>query len=236
MKIAVINFSGNVGKSTVSQHLLAPRMNNATIIPVESINSDGTQQEAIRGKQFGELQEVLALMENTVVDIGASNVEDFVNLMRQYRGSQEDFDFFVIPTAPKNKQQRDTISTLDALSEIGVPAEKMRIVFNMVEMDETTERVFAGLFEYHQAKKNFTLKPDAVIHINDIYGKLGSGDKTIQDVLNDTTDWKEKIKTARDSQEKLQFAQKLAIKRLAAGVNEELDAVFKTLFEGYLYL
>ena len=40
------------------------------------------------------------------------------------------------------------------------------------------------------------LKPNAIIHVNDIYSKLGSGEKTIHDILNDTTDWKEKIKTA----------------------------------------
>ena len=36
MKIGVINFSGNVGKTTVSRHLLAPRMNNAKILAIES--------------------------------------------------------------------------------------------------------------------------------------------------------------------------------------------------------
>lgn len=29
MKIAVLNFSGNVGKTTVAAHLLHPRMSNA---------------------------------------------------------------------------------------------------------------------------------------------------------------------------------------------------------------
>lgn len=229
MKIAVINFSGNVGKSTVARHLLAPRMNNATVIPVESINSDGTQDEAIKGKQFGELQEALTLLDNAVVDVGASNVEDFVNLMKQYRGSHEDFDFFVIPTVPKNKQMRDTISTIDALADIGVPAKKIRLVFNMVEFDDVPERVFSGLFEYHADSKSFTLRPEAIIHVNDIYGKLKGAEQGIADILNDPTDYKEKIKTAKDSAEKLHFAQLLSIKRLAAGVSEELDAVFKTL-------
>src|SRR5476649_1402114 len=111
MKIAVINFSGNVGKSTVARHLLAPRMNNAQVISIESINSDGTEDEAIRGKQFGDLIEAMALMDDAVVDIGASNVEDLINQMKQYRGSHEDFDYFVVPTVSKHKQQRDTIST-----------------------------------------------------------------------------------------------------------------------------
>ena len=64
MKIAVINFSGNVGKSTVARHLLAPRMNNAQVIAVESLNSDGTEGEAIKGKQFGQLSEALALLDD----------------------------------------------------------------------------------------------------------------------------------------------------------------------------
>ncbi len=229
MKIAVINFSGNVGKSTVARHLLAPRMNNATVIPVESINSDGTQDEAIKGKQFGELQEALTLLDDAVVDVGASNVEDFVNLMNQYRGSHDDFDYFVIPTVPKNKQMRDTISTIAALADIGVPAKKIRLVFNMVEIDDVPERIFSGLFEFHADAKSFTLRPEAIIHVNDIYGKLNGAEQGIADILNDPTDYKEKIKTAKDSAEKLHFAQLLSIKRLAAGVSEELDAVFKTL-------
>lgn len=50
MKIIVINFSGNVGKSIVAQHLLKPRMEDSTIIAVESINSDGTQDEKSKVK------------------------------------------------------------------------------------------------------------------------------------------------------------------------------------------
>lgn len=229
-KAAVMNFSGNVGKSTVARHLLAPRMNNATIIPVESINSDdGTEEEAIRGKQFGELQEALLPLDDAVVDVGASNVEDFVKYMRQYKGSHEDFDFFVIPTVPKNKQMRDTISTIDALADIGVPANKIRLVFNMVELDEDPERIFAGLFEYHTTTGNFTLCPDAVIHVNDIFGKLKGAKRGIKDILDDPTDYKEKIKATTNVGDKLIYAQMVGIKRLAAGVVDELDAVFDAL-------
>lgn len=231
MKVAVINFSGNVGKSTVARHLLAPRMGNAPVIAVESINSDGSQDEAIRGKQFGELMEAMSLMEDSVVDVGASNVEDFINRMKQYRGSHEDFDHYVIPTVSKAKQQRDTISTIDALSEIGVPAKKIRLVFNMVELDESPERVFPGLIEYHASAKNFTIRPDAVIHVNDIYGKLKGTEQSIPDILSDSTDLKELLKVATTPEEKLRLSRLIGVKRLASGVTEELDAVFKTLFK-----
>ena len=231
MKVAVINFSGNVGKSTVARHLLAPRLNNAEVIPVESINSDGTDETAIRGKQFGELQEYLQTLDDAVIDIGASNVEDFVKLMKQYKGSHEDFDFFVVPTVPATKQQRDTISTVEALANLGVPAKKIRLLFNMVDLEESPERIFSGLFEYLRESKSFTLKPEAVIHVNDIYGKLKGSKTGIREILADETDYKERIKTAKDADEKLHFAQMLSIKRLAAGVSEELDAVFKALLK-----
>ena len=154
MKVAVINFSGNVGKSTVARHLLAPRMNEAAIILVESINSDNTQDETIRGKQFGELQNDLSILDDVVVDVGASNVEDFITMMKKYKGSHEDYDYFVIPTVPKAKQQRDTISTIEALSAIGIPSEKIRILFNMVDMDEEPSQIFSGIFEYAELSKN----------------------------------------------------------------------------------
>ena len=235
MKIAVINFSGNVGKSTIARHLLVPRLNQAQYIAIESINADeGTQDGTIRGKQFGELMETLAQLNDVVVDIGASNVEDFVNLMTQYRGSHEDFDYFVVPTVggvSKTKQLRDTIKTISALHELGIPAKKLRLLFNMVELDEEPSRLFATLFDFHAREKCFTLKPDAVIHTNEIYEKLKGDTQSIADVLDDKTDLKELLKHATDSQAKLAISRQIGIKRLAAGVSEELDAVFKTLFK-----
>lgn len=231
MKVGVISFSGNVGKSTLSRYLLAPRMNDAQIIPVESINSDGTEDQVIRGKQFDDLLEAMAVLDDVVVDIGASNVEDFCAQMKVYRGSHEDFDYFVIPTASKAKIQRDTVSTIEALAAIGVPPKKIRLVMNMVELDEVPERVFSGLFDYHASDKTYTLRPDAVIHVSDLYSKIKATQQSIAQVLADTTDYKAKIKQAQDPAEKLRFAQLLSIKRLAAGVSEELDAVFKTLFK-----
>ena len=43
---------------------------------------------------------------DVVVDIGASNVEDLLALMRRYRGSHEDFDCFVVPTVPPRSSSR----------------------------------------------------------------------------------------------------------------------------------
>jgi hypothetical protein len=65
--------------------------------------------------------------------------------MTQYHGSHDDFDYFVVPTVANNKQRRDTISTIGALSEIGIPTHKIRVVFNMLNSDEQADRVFAPI-------------------------------------------------------------------------------------------
>ena len=83
MKIAVINFSGNVGKTTIARHLLLPRIDGAELFSVESLNAADGEGHAMRGRQFGELQELLQTMDSAVVDIGASNVEELLDLMRR---------------------------------------------------------------------------------------------------------------------------------------------------------
>lgn len=70
MKVAIINFSGNVGKTTIARHLLLPRIKDAELISIESAN-------ALRG--------------NLIVDIGASNVEDLITPYAQVQGQSRGF-------------------------------------------------------------------------------------------------------------------------------------------------
>lgn len=229
MRVAVLNFSGNVGKSTVARHLLAPRMNDAMVIAVETINSDGSDDEALKAKQFDELQETYAIIPNAVIDVGASNIEEFMVRMSQYKGSHKDFDFFVVPTVAKNKQLRDTISTIDALAEIGVPPQKIRLLFNMVEADDEPERVFSGLFAYQASTKKCVINRDALLHVNELYSKLTGAEQNINAIVTDPTDWMERLNRTDDMNEKIEFMRNLARQRLAEGVLEELDAAFKAL-------
>eukprot|EP01136_Pigoraptor_vietnamica_P021518 Opistho-1_new@71751 len=175
MKIAVLNFSGNVGKTTIARHLLLPRIPGAALIAVESINAeDDHQGQSLRGRQFAELQEYLQTVDSAVVDIGASNVEELLGLMHRYRGSQEDFDAFVIPTVPALKQQRDTTATLLEMSRLGVPASRLKIVFNMVEEDSDITQTFEPLLEFLLACPVATASIRARLSANEIYGRVKS--------------------------------------------------------------
>ena len=229
MKIAVINFSGNVGKTTIARHLLKPRIEGAELIAVESINADEGQATAVRGDQFGELQEYLQTVDNVVVDIGASNVEDLLALMRKYRGSHEDFDYFVIPTVPALKQQQDTIATLAELAALGIPASKIRLVFNQVEDDADVKRTFDTVLDFVREHPVTEAHLECRLGANEIYERVKGSDTDLATLAADQTDYKALIARAQTSADKFALAKKLATRRLASGVVPELDECFAAL-------
>jgi hypothetical protein len=229
MKVAVISFSGNVGKTTIARHLLAPRMHGAKVISIESINAGEDEDHVIRGRQFAELQEYLQVVDDVVVDIGASNIEDLLALMRRYRGSHEDFDMFIVPTVPAGKQQRDTMATLAELSRLGIPADKVRVLFNMVEDGTDIERTFEPVLAFLRLTPVARVSLDCRLGINEIYGRVNGSGADLAALAADPTDYKALIAAATDSTERLALAQRLATRRLASGVVPELDACFAAL-------
>ena len=229
MKLAVINFSGNVGKSTITRHLLAPRLPGARVIAVESINADEGQEQSLRGFQFGELQEYLQAVDDVVVDIGASNVEELMRLMHRYRESHEEFDCFIVPTVPPPKQQQDTIATLADLHAVGVPPDRIQIIFNMVDDREPLERVFHILLAFLEQQPIASANSDCRIGINEVYARVRGTGTDLAEIARDETDYKRLIARAGDRQEKMSLGQKLATRRLARGVVPELDACFAAL-------
>jgi len=233
MYVMVTNFSGNVGKSTLTKYMLSPRLDDAKVIPIETINShEGDADDNLKGKQYGELIEGLALFDNAIVDVGSSNVADTIILMQQYKGSHEIFDYFVVPVIHRDKQIKDTISTIEALSSIGVPPEKIRLVFNMVEnADVSLKADFFALFAYHQVEKAFTLNTNAVVYQHDFFSRATGKDITVESILNDSTNFNSLIKNATSSEEKVNYSKQRALKWLASELKETLDVAFQATFE-----
>ncbi len=229
MKIAVLNYSGNVGKTTVARHLLHPRIPGSKLVSIESINADEAQGDALRGKEFAQLQEFLLATDSAVVDIGASNIEDMLVLMKKYKGSHEDFDYFVIPCVPAKKQQSDTVATLVSLSKMGVPHAKIRVVFNQVEDGDDLLRTFQAVFLFASQEGFGGVRPQCSIGSNEIFQRLKGTDSSITELADDDTDYKALIGKEPDADKKLELANKLATKRLAAGIVPELQACFEAL-------
>ena len=229
MKIAIINFSGNVGKTTLARHLLSPRMKGAEIVSVESANADEQEADALRGKDFAHLQQYMLASDDLIVDIGASNVEDLLVLMRKFKGSHDDFDYYLVPTVPDVKQQKDTANTANALVKIGVRASKIKIVLNRVEDSENPLKQFTSLVGFLAVNPVATMNEAAHLTYNEIYQRVKQDGRSISDLASDKTDYKALIAKAKNQAEKVALADKLAVKRLADGVLPELDACYQAL-------
>ncbi len=230
MNIAVINFSGNVGKSTISRHLFFPRMGDCVLIPVESINADDNDKdEMIRGRAFNELMEKMLLNESSIVDVGASNVEEFIAQLADHAESHEDFDYFIIPTVGSNKQVEDTWSTIDELNMLGIPKEKIKLVFNKMDRYSTVDDVFGDLINRNKRKEICTIDQDIFIRENELFTRIGETGKTILEMVESSIDYKAMIKEAESKEEKVALIHELGLVRLAQGVVKQLDSVFDKL-------
>ena len=228
-KIAVLNFSGNVGKSTLAKHLLAPMMPGVVMVSVETINAGAASEQVIKGKHFGQLQEDMLLEESVIVDVGSSNVEEFLALMKQYRGSHEDFDLYVVPCVPVEKQQKDTVNCIRELSKLGIERGKIRVVLNLVPPGENAQKLFEPLFNFIDAEGLAQLSASSVVIESELFSKLKSSGRSIAELADDPTDFKAGIAKAKTAGEKTNLAAQLSAKRLAQGVRENLSEAYKSL-------
>lgn len=235
MKVAVLNFSGNVGKTVVSAHMLAPRMQGAKIFSVESINSgaesDGLDVETIRGRAFGALADELLTTDNAIVDVGASNVEDFLKMMQQYAGSHEDIDHFIIPVVKTQKVQSDTVNTIRALQSIGVNKKRISVVFNKVDVDDNISSDFESLFGLAKLENSFVINAAAAIYTNEVFDRMKIAGTSLGQVNDDVTDYRAQLRQAANDDEKAHCVSMIGMKRLAVSANQNLDSVYKLLIK-----
>lgn len=228
MKIAVVNFSGNVGKTTVATSLLRPRLPNPNTpyLAIETINDGAKGEKKIESDEYGALFEEMMLMDDIIVDVGSSNIEGTIKKMREFRGSHDEFDYFIVPTDTGDKQLIDTNSTLVELIKLGIKPAKIRLVFNKVNKMDKLDSDFADVIE--TAKPLKIRIPTVGIAQNEVYERLRKSDKTIEDVLA-MKDLRKLAKETTDMAKKKELVGLIAIQTLAINAKENLDDVYKDL-------
>lgn len=222
-KVAVLNYSGNVGKTTLTRHLLQPRMGNCPVMSVESIN-DGDDETNIKGKNFNAVLIEVQSSDSVIVDIGSSNIEQVFSKARTMGNVFDEFDYLVVPTVDKPKQQANTAKILADLMDLGVDPERIKLVLNQVEDDDEVENVFHRVLSVARAS-GIT---HAIVHENEGYAYLGT--RTVKDVVAMDRDFRKEIAAAGTKEAKRELATMQVFSRLAKGIEAELDGVFQTLF------
>lgn len=131
----------------------------------------------------------------------------------------------------EKKVQADTVNTIRALQKIGIDKQRIRLVFNKVEVDEAVSDDFAALFGLAQSEDSFVLESDATICANEVFERLKAVGKSLGDITTDETDYRARLRQAVTEDEKELCVRMVALKRLAATANKNLDDVFKALFQ-----
>lgn len=234
MKVAVVAFTGTVGKTTIAAHMLSPRMNNATVFSIESINETagglGLDVEQLKGDQFRAFFKQIIELDDAIVDVGASNVEEFLDGIRRFEDSHDEIDFFVIPVIPSTKSQKETLRCVEVLNDLGIPSDKIRILFNRVSEDVESEfPTIMGLQRYGMCVVN----PKAAVYENEVFDMLSIKKLTMEAAMQDPTDYRAKLRELGkdgDARLKSQYADMHAIKALAKPLNRQFDAAFEAIF------
>lgn len=209
MKICVLNLSGNVGKSTLAVHLLAAFAPGARIVSVESINATDVDRmpsldvESLSASRFKDIFREVMAHDEVIVDVGASNVAAFMVEMTRFRSAVGEFDQVLVPTVPADKQQRDTIATIEWLHGLGIEGRRVRVVFNQyaTETLEPVALAYAQVVGYGatDGRGKAVYEPYAVVAHNEIYELAKSARRTVPALAEDATDWKAARRAARQA-------------------------------------
>ncbi|MBN3786094.1 hypothetical protein G3N94_04185 [Burkholderia sp. Ac-20353] len=208
---------------------------------VESINSDdsaGPRVEVMIAARFDELHEELMRGRELLVDIGASNVEEYLNRLDSSEGAQEDYTCFIVPVEPESKQMKDTMKTINMLADLGVEPERIRVLLNKVELvksearEVTLRRHFGQLFDLYEQDASFLLNHNALVPKNDVFTLAAAAGRTIHDIAIDGVDYKAQLVDAATDPEKDRLVKLVGLKRKALSIEPVLDHAFNALMTG----
>lgn len=236
MRIAIVNLGGNQGKTTLAVNLFSPRMPEAKILAVETINAAGNDLgvdvEKMRGDQFSRIYAELAATDDLILDVGASNIEDFLLGLETFEDGHDEVDLFVIPATPAKKERAEAVKTAVMLSDLGVDAPRIAIVFNRTS---DVEGEFADVLNFAKQTGKVTANPDGFIPESELFSLLADKKINISQALDDQTDWKAELKAARIADDKKSFQKAVdmvAIQKMSKAMDRQLQHVFELLTAG----
>ena len=234
MKIVVISTCGTVGKTTLVAQLFAPLMPRARIIAVESINETalalGVEVTQVTGDHFGSIYQQSALLDDELLDVGASQAERFLLGLARYAGSHREYDLYAIPVTPGTKEMSETIRLVRTLAAYGIETGRICLVFNRVR--EGVEIEFGPLLAFGSKEGLCMCDPQIAVPESEIYGKLAAKRIGIADVLADTTDYRSlarAIPADGDKKAQAHYLDMMGLRSLAETAQQDHDRAFAAL-------
>jgi hypothetical protein len=234
MKIAIVNNTGNVGKTTIAREVFAINMDNPTLIEIETHNAGNQDFEnyfsnykKFTAEQVAEFYEELMLNENAIIDVGASNMVEFFKKLIEY-GINDIFDKIIVPVTPDSKQLKDALKTIFMLIEIGTNQQNIYVIANRVKSLINFEKDFKAIINASK-ELGFNFNSNLIIKDTTIFKDLEDMGKILKDVVNDDNDY---IKLAMENPNKKSEYIKLdLIKRAGKTLANDLKNIYDEIMK-----
>lgn len=224
MKIFISNYSGNVGKTTIASQFLAP-LTGAPLVLIEDQNSTGTASgEKLSGADISKLLEHVLLSDNIIVDCGASNIKEFLDASAKYGNVLSEFDTFIIPTTCDEKQVMDTVKTVETLTRLSVPEDRIRVIINRVENAKVAGEVRETISEESGLDKGCIV----ALSESEAFTKVPPGE-TLVSYAADQTDYLTQAKEEKNTKQRMSLLRKDIERRAARETVKQFKSAFQEL-------
>ena len=210
MKIAVINFAAGVGRTTVAEHLLRPRMEGVRLFcSASGVTKDGSgryESERTKVYRFHELMESVTSSRLAVIDVAASDTGAFIKHAVQSDVFCTGFDMFVIPVTKERNVISESISTIRALSGHGIDPDRIRVVFNKVRADDDLEADFDAIVRLGKGWWGIFVDTVCAVYANEVYKMMKEEKKSLAEIAGDKTDYRELLRSTEKTDERRRLA------------------------------
>lgn len=239
MKKAYLGITGKGGKSSLVNALEFPRMPGSTIIRLETINDSGisgcNNEILLKGRDLGKLETELAKVEDAIVDVGASNIEAFLLALNSQFESHQVIDYFVVPVLARASAQiemGEAISTLIALTKMGIEPERIKVIFNRLPKDSTVAEECRPLIAFHKKSSTFSLDLDAFVYETEAFASLGLINKAYIEMLMDQTNYRQELNKIplEKEKERMEMVKWVRAQGTVRMLERELSAAYQALY------
>ena len=238
MKILIMHNSGNVGKSLTTREVFYQNFDgdNKMVLEIESRNASSSNfnMNVVRidfekPTALQDLTQYGIIYDDYILDVGSSEIKEFLNAIEKSREILDEFDIIIVPTIKDQKIIPDTKKTMMIIRLLGYE-EKLQVLFNRITNPSTIEEDFESLFLWRK-KEKFNLNPNLYLadyteSTNDlIKQKLLSSE-----IIQDTTDYRAlaiKYHQDGDAEKSRKASNSLLTQRIAKSLNSDAKVLFE---------
>jgi len=169
------------------------------------------------------------IYDDYILDVGSSEIKDFLNAIEKTREILDEFDLIIVPCIKDQKIIPDTKKTMAIVRLLGYE-HKMQILFNRVTNPSNIEEDFESLFSWAK-KEKFTLDPNLYLSdYQDAANDLIRQKLLSSEVINDKTDYRAltiQYHKEGDADKSREASNKLLTQRIAKSLNTDAKALFE---------